>query len=82
MNHVYVWKLNVTLPEGVGPDNPPEGWEPMVIDGPEGQESRPFSWPTRRHYLSAKSAEERAAMLRRWGCTVTIDRSRPVRWHE
>lgn len=76
----YVYRLNVIYPEGVDWRNPPEGWMPMVVDGPEGQDIQTFTWPTRRHYMSREGAEDRARLLRGWGCTVTIERSDPVTW--
>lgn len=79
---VYVYRLVVEYPEGVGPDNPPKKWEPMVVDTIDGPERQVFSWPTRIHYMSRAGANERADLLRRWGCTVTIKRSNPVTWDE
>lgn len=74
---VHVWRLDVTYPEGVDSRNPPAGWEPIEIP-PDDQTT--FSWPRRRHYMSREGAEDRARLLRRWGCTVTVVRSRPVEW--
>lgn len=74
---VYVYRLNIKFPPGS--DQP--GWRPADYDTtwlPEDADLRVFSWPKRRLYLSASAAEKRAAMLRRWGCTVGIDRSAPV----
>lgn len=79
---VYVYRLDVTYPEGIGPDNPPEGWEPMVVDTEYGPETQTFSWPTRRNYMSREGAQNRANLLTEWGCIVSIQRSRPVTWEE
>jgi hypothetical protein len=72
--------LRVEYPEGIGPDNPPKGWVPLVYDHPEGQDIQTFHWPERKHYLSRSGAEGRASILRDYGCTVTIERSEPVAW--
>ena len=34
----------------------------------------------RVHYFSGHAAEVKAAEFREWGCTVTVEKSRPVQW--
>lgn len=79
---VYVYRLEVEYPEGIDWRNPPKGWVPNVIDGPEGQDVQLFTWPARKHYMSRSGAETRADILREWGCKVVINRSNPVTWEE
>lgn len=81
---VYVYRLDVTYPEGVDWRNPPKAWlEERAEEGPldDGRE-RYFAWPTRRHYMSREGAMNRADLLAEWGCIVTIERSNPVTWGE
>lgn len=77
---VYVYRLKVDYPVGVDWRNPPEGWEPTVVPGVEGDHETTFAWPARKHYVSQKGAEGRADLLRGWGCTVVIERSKRVSW--
>lgn len=48
---VYVYRLKVDYPVGVDWSNPPEGWEPIVVPGVEGDHETTFAWPARKHYL-------------------------------
>lgn len=75
MGQVYVYRLDVTYPEGVNWLNPPAAWEPG--DDPEGSG---FQWPRVHPYLSRSGAKSRADLLVRYGCEVTIERSNPVTW--
>lgn len=83
---VRVYRLEVTIPEGSEKRGwQPEGWEEefggiVATDSDGAPEYRTFSWPQRRLYLSPSSARKRAELLRRWGATVEISRSEPVRF--
>lgn len=77
----YVYRLRVEYPEGVDWRNPPEAWEADEWQAADGSiESREFQWPRVRPYLSASGAKARADLLRKYGCTVEIERSEPVRF--
>lgn len=76
----YVYRLKVQYPEGVDWRNPPTGWEPEEVYGPEGPDVQKFRWPPERAFLSKEAAAHRAKRLRDWGCTVIIERSEPVTW--
>jgi hypothetical protein len=83
---VRVYYLEITYPPG----SRKPGWLPAVFRNPEvmGQFRRSerramrkqWHWPRERMFLSRSSAYERAGILRIWGATVTVHRSRPVLW--
>lgn len=82
----YLYRLNVEFPPGIDE----VGWEPPgwsddpehQVQDPEtgGYEAVPFSWPLVRTYLSQTAANRRAALLRRYGAAVVVERSDPVVW--
>ncbi|MDE2468379.1 MAG: hypothetical protein KGL35_06460 [Bradyrhizobium sp.] len=86
----YAYRLIVSLPEGCDADDwlPPclldeegsyvgrNGWE---VDGVD--EDGVFHWPRfDRAYLSERAANKRASLLRKYGATVEVLRSEPIRW--
>jgi hypothetical protein len=78
---VYVYRLDVVYPEGVDWRNPPPAWEPDTFVYGDGETAdTTFHWPQIRQYLSARAAENRANLLRKYGATVTVVRSQPVEW--
>lgn len=83
----YVYRLDITYPEGFGPGEHPWGWYPegwdaadFIINTPEGPDYPTFSWPQERRFLSRKGAENRAERLRGYGCAVEVVRSEPIQW--
>ena len=90
IRNTYVYRLDVTYPEG----SEQPGWEPadwregLAVDlgrGSAGDGYTPewcadFTWPRRRTYISAVAAERRKALLERLGAKVTVVRSAPVTW--
>ena len=83
---IYLYRLVVTLPpEAAEPDWEPQAWldqlPPYPLEGapPEAMEGR-FEWPRNRLYQSASGAKRRADLYRKYGATVTIERSAPVTW--
>lgn len=80
---LYVYRLEVTIPE----ESKAAGWRPagyyddLNLSGPlQEDDGSLFRWPMRRFYLSGGSANNRASLLRKWGATVEIVRSKPVEW--
>ena len=86
MRTTYVYRLVVTYPEGIGPDNPPKAWcDYMDSLMDEASYHDPnlepvFHWPARRRFFDRATAERRAGFLREYGCTVTVERSKPIEW--
>lgn len=80
MTERFVYRLDVIYPEGSDdPDWAPEGWvEWQAPYSPD--EDGSFFWPRVRPYLSRSGAEARAALLRKYGATVTVVQSNPVTW--
>ena len=77
----FVYRLHVTLPEGSDePGWEPEGWIADVWYDADGEQSREFSWPRKRHCLSQSTANRWARQLRAWGANVVVERSNPVAW--
>lgn len=79
----YLYRLQVTYPEGTDWPWEPEGWsefaaERGLVDEDGGAVG--FYWPAERTYLSRSGAEARAEAFRRWGATVEVQRSKPVEW--
>ncbi len=78
----YVYRLIVTYP----PNSRDGSWEPPGYDGYDQLDEfgtgewRPFSWPANRLCLSATTAKRRADLFRKYGATVTVERSGPVTW--
>jgi hypothetical protein len=64
-----VFRLIVTLPD-----------EPDLTHWEEDGMMVPFHWPMNRAYLSLTGAQRRAQIFERYGATVEIVRSQPVRW--
>lgn len=72
----YAYRLTVLLPDEPTLDE----WEPAWHDL-EGTEE--FYWPRwQRYYFSASGAKKRADLLRKYGATVTVERSEPIVWTE
>lgn len=80
--NVYVYRLEVEIPDDVNWLHPPQAWIEFIQDcgaaaGPDA--SQPFfSWPARRNFLSRAAAERMAKRLRSYGASVQIVRSEPV----
>jgi hypothetical protein len=73
---LHVYRLNVTLPPGSGdPEWEPPGWDDDMHNAGEG-----FRWPRVTRFLSQSAAERRANLLRKYGATVTVERSHAVKW--
>jgi hypothetical protein len=93
---VHVWHLIVMYPEGSDvPGWQPACWAAEAAPDARDlltsrrarryrrwQQSRVFAWPRERMFLSSSSAYERAALLRRYGAEVAIERSLAVEWPE
>lgn len=81
MRRTFVYRLDVTLPEGANAwDFTPENWQEPRWNG-DPDDSTAFRWPRYdRLYLSASGAGKRAALLRLYGAKVEIVRSNPVDW--
>lgn len=80
MNRVYVYRLDITYPEGsddLGWEPEGKWWEHQRSGYPPGPDVE-FHWPAEHLYLSSSGANKRAVMLRAWGATVTVMRSKPV----
>jgi hypothetical protein len=88
---LYAYRIVLTLPKGA--DAP--GWEPedwieiceekgwwSSMDTYGNDEPPPFRWPRRTMYFDGPSAEKRAELLRRYGATVEVERSEPLRWSQ
>jgi hypothetical protein len=76
---VFVYRLIVEIPpECLGRDFVPD--ELREKETYRDWYESPFRWPRRRLYLHWTSAAYRAAMLRRWGATVRVERSRVESW--
>lgn len=76
MTPTFVYRLIVKTPSGSdSPGWQPDNWEPY-------DDEAYFSWPTRRNYLSQAPAHRKAELLRSWGATVEVVRSRPVEFPE
>lgn len=77
-----IYRLAVTYPEGSRePGWQPPGWESYDPSSPlHDTEWQDFRWPRERKYLSKPGAEHGASVFRRYGATVTIERSDPVTW--
>jgi len=79
---VFVYRLDITYPEG----STEWGWEPegewwKELSGGQGPgPDETFSWPQEHLYLSRSGASKRADLLRKWGATVRVEKSRPVEW--
>ena len=77
----YVYRLVVTIPEGVDYSNPPQAWTDYMTElgawsspNPDAPEPM-FFWPARRNFLSQASAKKHAERLRSYGAAVEIVRS-------
>ena len=83
----FVYRLDIKYPEGSDEEDwEPEGewWQYTWQYTRSGYSPDPadaeFSWPAEHLYLSASGADKRAYMLRKWGATVNVVRSKPVEW--
>lgn len=85
---LHVWRVTVTAyPPRSHWSQPdwdrdwaPGGWEPLAEWSRLDDDPAAFSWPGRRHYLSADAADDRAVLLRSWGAVVQVERSERVVW--
>lgn len=92
-----VYRLDITYPVDSRPTDPGfdhrDGWAPddpamADVDHLEPETGAPvyrhetFRWPAERRFLTRSGAETRARKLRGWGCTVTVQPSRPIEWDE
>jgi len=75
----YVWKLEVEYPDT---DPWPRGGVPgnqasyEFADANDGH----FWWPRHTRYLSERTANRRAELLRKYGATVRVVKSDPISW--
>ena len=73
----HVWHLDVEYP-------PTEPWPKGCVPGNEAsyawaeEHDGHFWFPRHTRYLSERTANKRAALLRTYGATVTVVRSNPV----
>lgn len=67
----YAYRLNVVLPDG-----------PTVTDDAVMDDDGWFHWPARRVYFDQRNANRRADLFRKYGATVTVERSDPIVWTE
>lgn len=78
----YVYRLKVEYPEGIDEERPPANWE-LGLDLTHWKEDGgSFRWPRKRRCLSLDTAQRWATRLMRYGCTVKIERSKPVEWDD
>jgi hypothetical protein len=80
----HVYRLNVTLPpEASDPSWEPDAWLDELPPYPEegrNVEGDGFRWPRQRRFLSQSGVSKQAALFRKYGAEVTIERSAPVEW--
>lgn len=77
----YVWRLEVTYP-------PIEPWPNSGVPGNAASyefaaENDGYFWfPRHTRYLSERTANKRAELLRKYGATVKVVKSNPITWPE
>lgn len=84
----FFYRLEIRYPDGSHEKGwPTPGWRPESISDEE-WETYPhknaydgtFRWPRQKMFRSAQGAYNRARLFEEYGCTVHVERSKPIEW--